>query len=323
MRTVAGVVQHYDWGDTEFIPTLLGRDPDGRPWAELWLGTHPNGPSHLGDGTPLSDVTGTLPYLLKVLAAARPLSLQTHPDAEQARAGFQAGRYPDPYAKPELLCALTRFEALCGIRPVDETVAMLEDLGLARFAAAFEGAGVAATISALLRRKLDIAPIIEACATDGRPEARWAIALAERYPGDPSVVVALLLNHVQLEPGEAIRLGPGNLHAYLSGAGVELMGASDNVVRAGLTSKAVDVDTLLDVIDPTPVLDPVMSAATVYPLSETSIRLLRLPGPATRRAKAHELVVHVRSGGTAMTGYLAPGEQFDIAPGDTAYIATA
>ena len=71
MHPVNGVVQHYDWGDQEFIPRLFGRSPDGRPWAELWLGTHPNGPTHLGDGRPLSDVTGSLPYLLKVLAAAR------------------------------------------------------------------------------------------------------------------------------------------------------------------------------------------------------------------------------------------------------------
>ena len=85
MQDVKGVVQHYAWGDPTFIPTLLGVEPDGRPWAELWLGTHPNGPSHLGDGRPLSELTGDLPYLLKVLAAAQPLSLQTHPNAEQAR----------------------------------------------------------------------------------------------------------------------------------------------------------------------------------------------------------------------------------------------
>lgn len=318
MHPVSGVVQHYDWGDQEFIPQLFGRPPDGRPWAELWLGTHPNGPTHLGDGRSLSDVTGSLPYLLKVLAAARPLSLQTHPNADQAKAGFHVRKYPDPYPKPELLCALTPFEAFCGVRPIDETVAMLDEIGLSRFGAAFEGSGVAETIDALLRRKLNIAPIIEACAGDERPEARWATRLAEQYPNDPSVVVTLLLNYVQLEPGEALQLGPGNLHAYLNGAGIELMGASDNVVRAGLTTKPVDVDTLLEVMDPTPLLDPVMSESTVYPLAGTSIRLLRLVGPAVRRAKTHELVVMV----PGRTGYLAPGEQLDIAAGEIAFIAT-
>ena len=119
------------WGDREFIPDLLGCPPDGLPWAELWLGTHPGGPSVLGTrsgGQPLSDVTGPLPYLLKVLAAAEPLSLQTHPNADQAKAGYQVRRYPDPYPKPELLCALTRFEAFCGVRPLDETAAFLEEL---------------------------------------------------------------------------------------------------------------------------------------------------------------------------------------------------
>ena len=118
MQSVAGVVQHYSWGDRQFIPELFGRTPDGRPWAELWLGTHPNGPSQLADGRPLSDLTGSLPYLLKVLAAAEPLSLQTHPGADQAKAGLHVRRFPDPYPKPELLCALTPFEAFCGVRSI-------------------------------------------------------------------------------------------------------------------------------------------------------------------------------------------------------------
>jgi mannose-6-phosphate isomerase len=298
---------------------LFGRRADGTPWAELWLGTHLAGMSRLADGRDLAAATGTLPYLLKVLAAAQPLSLQTHPSAEQAQAGYQAGKFPDPYAKPELLCALTEFEAFCGVRPVDETVALLDELGMRRFAAAFESSGVAATIDALLRRRVEIAPILDACAASNRPESRWAVRLADLYPGDPSVAVTLLLNYVQLEPGEAIQLAPGNLHCYLGGAGVELMGASDNVVRAGLTTKPIDVDTVLEVMDPTPLLDPVMSAARVYPLAETSIRLLRLTGPSERRAKTHELVIVVPS----RVGYLAPGERLDIAAGETAYVATA
>jgi mannose-6-phosphate isomerase len=319
VRPITGVVQHYAWGDPDFIPRLLGREPDGRPWAELWLGTHASGPSRLADGRALAELSGALPYLLKVLAAAQPLSLQTHPGAEQARAGYQTGVYEDPYAKPEVLCALTRFEAFCGVRPVDETVALLEELGLDRLASAFEAAGVRDTIRALFGGRVPLAQVVEACAADDRPEARWVTELAARYPGDPSVVVTLLLNYVQLEPGEALQLGPGNLHAYLSGAGVELMGASDNVVRGGLTSKHVDVDLLLDVMDPTPLLDPVMSATTRYPLAETSISLLRLTGPAQRHATTHELVVT----DSGQTGYLAPHDVYDVPAGDTAYIATA
>lgn len=319
MRSITGVVQHYRWGDRQFIPRLLGHQPDGRPWAELWLGTHPNGPSRLADGRPLSDLTGTLPFLLKILSAAEPLSLQTHPNADQAKAGFHIRKYPDPYPKPELLCALTPFEAFCGVRPIDETVALLEDLGLRRFAAAYGESGAGATVDALLRRRINIEPIVAACAADSRPEARWATTLAARYPGDPSVVVTLLLNYVQLEPGEAIQLAPGNLHAYLAGSGVELMGASDNVIRAGLTPKPVDVDLLLEVMDATPLLDPVMSESRAYPLAETSIRLLRLVGPARRTAKSQELVVTL----SGVTAYLAPHEEFDVAPDDTAFIATS
>ena len=116
-RRIVGPVQHYAWGDPTFIPSLQGREPDGRPCAEWWLGTHPNGPASFEDGTELRSVTGDLPYLLKVLAAAEPLSLQAHPTADQAVDGHRRGVYPDANAKPELLCALTRFEALCGMRP--------------------------------------------------------------------------------------------------------------------------------------------------------------------------------------------------------------
>lgn len=324
MQPITGIVQHYPWGDPQFIPEFLGVAPDGRPWAELWLGTHSNGPSVLGSqpgGQPLSTVTGPLPYLLKVLAAATPLSLQTHPNAEQAKAGYQVRRYSDPYPKPELLCALTRFEAFCGVRPLDETAAFLDELRTSdarQLADVLGREGVAGAIEALLRRTLPCVGIIDACAGSERPEAIWATRLADRYYGDPSVVVTLLLNYVRLDPGEALQLGPGNLHAYLGGAGIELMGASDNVVRAGLTTKRIDIDTLLDVMDDTPLMDPVLSESRVYPLTDCSIRLLRLVGPSERHAKVYELVVT----DTGNTGYLEPGERWTVPAGVTAYIAT-
>jgi mannose-6-phosphate isomerase len=127
----------------------------------------------------------------------------------------------------------------------------------------------------------------------------------------------LLLNLVELEPGEAIQLGPGNLHAYLDGAGIELMGASDNVVRGGLTTKAVDVDDLLAVADPTPLAEPIMVPSRELHLVDTSIRLLVRPGPVQHVAQGHELVVTT----AGATGYLAPGEALDVAAGVTAYVA--
>lgn len=318
MEQLSGVVQHYDWGDQHFLPEFLGRPPDGRPWAELWLGTHPNGPSRLTDGRPLEEVTGPLPYLLKVLAAAEPLSLQTHPSAEQAREGFAAGKFRDPYPKPELLVALTPFQGLCGVRSPDETVALLEELGLRPLAIAFEASGVSDTVRALLGRRVPIEPVVAACASSDRPEARLVVDLAERWAGDPAVLVTLLLNYVELEPGEAIAFGAGHLHAYVSGAGIELMAPSDNVVRAGLTSKHVDVNLLLEVMEPTPLLDPVISPTGRYHLEGTSISLLRLVGAAERVATTHELVV-LSSG---ETGYLSPGATLTVPHGVTAYIAT-
>ncbi|CAN5635517.1 mannose-6-phosphate isomerase, class I [soil metagenome] len=321
MQHIIGSIQHYPWGDREFIPDLLGQAADGQPWAELWLGTHPRGPAVLDDGRPLADVSGDLPYLFKVLAAAQPLSLQTHPDRDQARAGYHARKYVDPYPKPELLCALTRFEALCGVRPLDESVALLDELGApaARLGAELRESGARGAIEALLRRRIGIDDIIEACADNDRPESAWAVRLAERYSDDPCVVVSLLLNFVRLEPGEALRLGPGTLHAYLGGAGVELMGASDNVVRAGLTNKPVDVDSVLDIMDATELMDPVLSETRSYPLTGTSIRLLRLVGPTEREATAHELVITT----AGETGYLAPHDVLTVPAGTTAYLATS
>jgi mannose-6-phosphate isomerase len=319
VQPITGVVQHYVWGDHHFLPRFLGVEPDGRPWAELWLGTHVNGPATLPDGRPLDAVTGPLPYLLKVLAAAEPLSLQAHPGRQRARAGFAAGRYPDPEPKPELLCALTTFEAFCGVRPVDATLDLLDELGADELAAVLRHHGPGEAIEALYRGRVPVEPIVAAASGTSRPEATWVGRLADRYPGDPAVAVTLLLNHVRLAPGEAIRLGPGNLHAYLAGAGIELMGASDNVVRGGLTVKPVDVDDLLAVLDPTPLPDPVLPAGVEYPLSETSIRLLRLVGPASREAVADELAVT----SDGQTLHLSPGDTLDVPNAITAYVATA
>jgi mannose-6-phosphate isomerase len=167
VERIAGVVQHYAWGDHTFLPQLLGRQPDGQPWAELWLGTHPGGPAtidpdHTGTPRPLTERSGSLPYLLKVLVAAEPLSLQTHPSADQAAAGYareeQLGiagdaperTYRDPFAKPELICAITSFDALCGFRPLGATLALLDRLGAADLAAAVRADGLAGLTGGLI-----------------------------------------------------------------------------------------------------------------------------------------------------------------------------
>lgn len=318
MERVVGVVQHYAWGDRTFIPELLGVEPDGEPWAELWLGTHPRGPSHLADGTPLVDVTGELRYLLKVLAAAEPLSLQTHPDAARARDGHARGRYPDPNPKPELLCALTPFVAFCGVRPVEQTLSLLDRLGIDALAGALTDDGPGGALRGIYRGLIDPLPIIEACAAhaDALPEAEWVRALAARYPADPSVAATLLLNLVELRPGQCLRLDAGNLHGYLHGAGIELMGNSDNVVRGGLTVKHVDVDELLAVVDPTPLAEPVLPDDVVYELPAAGVALRRLDVGESHTSTGHELAVDL----DGSTWYLAPGEA--IRPTAVTYVVT-
>ncbi|MGH9135299.1 MAG: mannose-6-phosphate isomerase, class I [Ilumatobacteraceae bacterium] len=317
MQRVHGVVQRYAWGDPDFIPSLLGVEPDGDPWAELWLGTHPSGPAVLDDGRPLAEVTGELPYLLKVLAAAEPLSLQVHPNGEQARRGFDRGTYADPNAKPELVCALTEFDALCGIRPIEATLALLDELDAGDLAGALATEGPHGVLGALYAGTLDPRPIIEACATSDRAEATVASRLAEHYPDDPSVVATLLLNLVRLAPGEALRLGAGNLHAYLHGAAIELMGPSDNVVRAGLTHKAVDVDELLRIADTTPLLDPVIAPSTRYCLDGGDIELVHLRPGDTHRSAGHELSIDV----AGEAWYQGPGDERTVTVGT--YIVTS
>jgi mannose-6-phosphate isomerase len=317
VQTVAGVVQHYPWGDPEFIPALLGVPADGRPWAELWLGTHPSGPAQLATGgRPLAELTGDLSYLLKVLSADQPLSLQTHPDSTQARAGYERGDYPDPNPKPELLVALTPFEALCGFRPVDDTLTLLDELGAHDLRDMLASSGIDGTLAALYRGRLDPRSTIDTCAASQRPEAAWVRRLDTMYPAEPSVAVTLLLNLVTLAPGEAVRLDAGNLHAYLRGSGVELMAASDNVIRGGLTVKPIDVDDLLATVDTTTLADPVIPVSDRYELAAAGVALVRVDAEATHTSRGHELFVAL----DGTTGYLAPGEPFTATT--TTFVAT-
>ena len=292
----------YAWGSTTAIAELLGRVPSGGPEAELWLGAHPDSPSRVPDGRGLDEVITQdpglvlgaesvaafgprLPFLMKVLAAAQPLSLQVHPSLEQAREGFareeaagvpreSASRnYKDDNHKPEMILALTPFRALCGFRPVEQSVALFEALAegstnddardyAAGIAAALRGAEPLRTAFATLltggaglaAASSGLRAVVEGLASDDphRTALEAAAGLQDRYPGDPGVLVSLLLNLVELAPGDAIHLPAGNVHAYLEGLGIEVMANSDNVLRGGLTPKHVDVPELLATVDFTP-----------------------------------------------------------------------
>ncbi|MEU4639159.1 mannose-6-phosphate isomerase, class I [Micromonospora sp. NPDC023814] len=302
MELLYGPIRDYAWGSRSAIARLQGRPvPSDGPEAELWLGAHPGGPATVdrdGGRVDLTDLLlaepdhwlgervvgrfGTrLPFLLKVLAADAPLSLQAHPDAEQARAGHaaDAGRpdgqrnYVDPYHKPELLVALSPMEALCGFRDPVASAEALAGFGVPALepvlAALRTGpSGLRDAVRLLLTWPADERDALVGAAASAAvagPDAELARELAAAYPGDPGVLVAMLLNRVRLAPGEAIWMPAGNLHAYLRGTGVEIMAASDNVLRGGLTPKRVDVDELLRVLRFEVLRDPVVPALEVDP----------------------------------------------------------
>ncbi|WP_306517136.1 mannose-6-phosphate isomerase, class I [Cutibacterium granulosum] len=308
MHVVTGQVQHYDWGTIAEIPRLLGVESDGCPWAEYWLGAHPKAPSLLADdcdingadradgGQPLDrwlaehpdqlgqasrEVFGDrLSFLLKILSAEQPLSIQAHPSRTQAQLGFAQENaagvpiddprrlYRDDWPKPEMIVALTEFHALYGFRDPHESRRMLTVFdavdGFPGLVAPLEdpgSEGIAAVLTSCLQpdeqNRRVIAGMIAAAhdlvqghdpasmQEDAPQLARTAVELDRAYPGDPSILAALLMNRVHLRPGESLFLGAGTMHAYLHGTGIEIMASSDNVLRGGLTSKHIDVPALL------------------------------------------------------------------------------
>ena len=329
----------YAWGSTTAIAQLLGHEASGSPEAELWLGAHPGSPSVIlnptqtGGATTLDEwiaadpqttlgrfaASGRLPFLLKVLAAGSPLSLQAHPTLEQARAGFARENargialdapqrnYKDAFPKPELIYALSpSFDALCGFRPLEEVRALLLALigaslsledpqpqPLEDLLDSLSGSDVALTetFEWLIGQRTGVATLVSLVVTLAQrgvagyePEMATVVQLADNFPGDPGIVISLLLNRVTLAAGEALYLPAGNIHAYLGGLGVELMAASDNVLRGGLTPKHIDVPELLDVLDFTPVAVPYLQSTSpsegvaAFTPDVSDFELLRIDG---------------------------------------------
>ena len=259
---LSGVVQHYDWGDQHTIPRFLGVEPDSRPWAELWFGTHRGGPSVVSlehGAQTLAEYAGELSFLVKVIATARPLSLQTHPTQEQAINGFERENnlgltiedprriYRDSSAKPELLCAISDFEAICGFRSIEESLQVCDQFGWHELADHLRHDGLEESVRWALSSQDLVLPA-------RLPE--WAQRLATAYPSDGGILVALLMHHVQISPGDGLFLGAGNVHAYLSGTAVEVMASSDNVVRAAFTKKHIDVDEFFAIANFSPTSPP-------------------------------------------------------------------
>ena len=264
----------YAWGSTTLMPDYFGVPATGRPMAEIWFGTHDGSPARLTEtNEPLLAALGGKPlnFLLKILAADSPLSIQAHPNSAQAAEGFarenaagvgiQAAdrNYKDDRHKPEMIVALTEFEALCGFKSTKQIRNLLESMldptdvseGLRtlvnHWLELFDSEdGLRKLFVDVMNRRGNLDGVTAELTQQANLSAQFELAarLNILYPGDPGVIVALLMNHVWLEPGEALFLPAGNIHAYLSGLGVEIMAASDNVLRGGLTPKHIDVAEL-------------------------------------------------------------------------------
>jgi mannose-6-phosphate isomerase len=314
VQLLRGAIRTYAWGSRTAIAEFTGRPvPAAHPEAELWLGANPGDPAFLEepDGevsllqVVVDDPEGqlgaaararfgdALPFLLKVLAAEEPLSLQAHPSSEQAAEGYlreerlgipvnsPVRNYRDPSHKPELLVALQPFEVLAGFRPAAHTIELLRALAVSDldpFIDLLNDQSDADGLRALFTTWItapqpDVDVLVTAVldgainylssgATEFAAVAKTVLELGERYPGDAGVLAALLLNRITLGPGEGIFLSAGNLHAYLRGVGLEVMANSDNVLRGGLTPKHVDVPELLRVLNFNPTTESQLRAQT-------------------------------------------------------------
>ncbi len=289
-------IQEYAWGSHTAIPELLGNDsPANTPQAELWMGAHPKAPSMVkcnGKWRSLLELIdknsrnilgekvaqkfkNRIPYLFKVLAAAKPLSIQAHPSLGQASEGFRRENrlgipldapnrnYKDDNHKPECICALTDFWALNGFRKISDMIRLFDKIcppGLKKdfdlFCQQPNSRGLKEFFKAMMimdhtTQKQIINDAVKNAdrLKDQNNEYQWMIDLNKEYPWDIGVLSPIILNLICLEPSQAMFLPAGTLHAYLDGVGIELMANSDNVLRGGLTPKHVDVKELLNILN--------------------------------------------------------------------------
>ena len=360
MELLQPVIQPYAWGSRHGIAELQGRPvPAAGPEAELWMGAHPSAPSGAAGTTLDAHIAADpdrelgpscvarfgprLPFLLKVLSAGQALSIQVHPSRAQAEAGFRAGspNYVDDWPKPELLCALTPFEVLAGLRTPSDAAALLRALAvaaLAPLAAELESAASPRALAHVLAVILDwpdpadLVPAVVAACAGLAPSGPYAGACAAvvreagNHPGDLGLVAMLLMRHVVLAPGQAVFMPAGGLHAYLQGTGIEVLANSDNVVRAGLTSKHVDVPELLKLLDPAvavPVLPPAPLAGEVSwfdtPAPEFRLYVAGLAVPAVTLPGAGPRIALCTDGTAALCS--GSGQAVTLSRGDSCFVS--
>ena len=353
----------YDWGSPTAIPEFLGVATDGTPVAEVWIGAHPRASSVLvdfdGEDVPLieaiaarPDLMGEsaverfgvrLPFLVKFLAAGKPLSLQVHPDEGSAAAGYhnedEAGipledgqrTYKDPHHKPEAMIALAPTETLSGFRGVDDAAGLLGALELPwadRVAALLNEEDMRPAFQALLAAdewRANGAEVLARCAELTERDRAFALVgeLHEHFPGDSGAAAPLLLRDVQYNEGEALFVPSRVVHAHVSGFGLEVMAASDNVIRAGLTSKHVDREALMEAIEPQstqPELIDLHSAGRLTPPVE-EFALARLVEGDVVAESGPKIAVAMGGDGVLLDDLkLAKGEAAFIADGEAAVV---
>jgi mannose-6-phosphate isomerase len=372
-------IKRYDWGSPDWIPQLIGADNQEKtPWAELWMGIHPEGPSQIKD-TALSLLEligqdpsrylgketykrfGALPFLFKLLAAGKPLSIQAHPSIVQAQTGWarenQTGiplkafnrNYKDPNHKPEILCALRNFRAMAGFREPAE-IAKLLDLfarnAPASLTAPLNGligtlnhsGGPSVQLRTFFKNLFALPPsavqeisdfgiqqqqkLFNTCPEYAK-EWEMVAYFASLYPGDPGVIAPLYLNLIDLRPHEGIYIPAGVLHAYISGFGVELMANSDNVLRGGLTSKYIDLNELLNILDFTPFAPEILTPCGItYPshCQEFALSVLNNQGTRAYFPKTGPSIVIVTQGCATLTDK-KENERCTLHQGESAFIS--
>ncbi|MDG2497538.1 MAG: mannose-6-phosphate isomerase, class I [Aquiluna sp.] len=338
---ISNDAKHYDWGSKYLIPALMRTDSNGQPQAEIWLGTHPSDPSEVLDpiGGTLLERVGELPFLVKFLAAAKPLSIQAHPSRARAQIQYAAGHpsYQDANHKPELIVAVSDFEALCGFRAEQEVTA---DLGaLARdhevfspWLASFQAGGLtAATAWAFQADEAVIGALVSEREILGPERAKLIEVMAEHFGFDAGILVSVLMNYVTLKPGQALFLPAGNIHSYLSGLGVEVMAASDNVLRGGLSKKPIDIAELMEVLDFKSLDEPMIETRSLgqglveYPVSCDDFSVYQV-SPSGQQMLV-DIELHGASIIACVAGELTVSNSLDemvqLAPGEAAFMRAA
>jgi mannose-6-phosphate isomerase len=374
-------VQRYAWGSADGITKALGiPNPGGLPLAEVWMGAHPSAPSTAmveGERTGLDELVrrdpegilgpeivaslgSSLPFLFKALSAGTPLSIQAHPSKRKAELGYEREdlggipvdaperNYRDPNHKPEMAVALTRFELICGFRPVPEIIEnmhlaapgslerqldrLARDPSRVELSVFFYGL-VSADEGARSLFLDSAAKGIAACLDSGSVPAgregafRWAARIMDIFPGDVGAIMPLVLNHLVLEPGEAAFVAPGELHAHLDGTCLEIMANSDNVIRGALTRKFVDLPELVSVLsfNPEKLLPlrpaPIAPREEAYPVFVPDFQLSRIsvePGAAYERSSRGPEILLCASGEAEIS---CPGEApLRLGLGDSAFV---